>query len=187
MPAAGQHSTEVLHQRSKLPHSPLKLAIGGLPFVAVLSYFTLYTMKKPEARALYVAKVVAGVSTPEDTHPRKQVLLFFVFTHLLSHPFPPLLTPYAWPFMHSRTVHHKLPMPPFHFVSLSLVLVVFFPVNPHTNYFSLFYSVCMVANLIQEHSLKGILKVWIRFNLIYNYVNSCNIFIIGSGLTIPCI
>ncbi|KAL6331642.1 hypothetical protein AAG906_011582 [Vitis piasezkii] len=59
MPAAGQHSTEVLHQRSKLPHSPLKLAIGGLAFVA------------PEASALDVAKVVAGVSTPEDTHPRK--------------------------------------------------------------------------------------------------------------------
>ncbi|RVW96182.1 hypothetical protein CK203_037770 [Vitis vinifera] len=71
MPAAGQHSTEVLHQRSKLPHSPLKLAIGGLAFVAALSYFTLYTKKKPEASALDVAKVVAGVSTPEDTHPRK--------------------------------------------------------------------------------------------------------------------
>ena len=70
-PTAAQHSTEVLSQRSKLPHSPLKLAIGGLAFVAVLSYFTLYTQKKPEASALDVAKVVTGVSTPEDTHPRK--------------------------------------------------------------------------------------------------------------------
>ena len=55
--------------------------------------------------------------------PASRFCSFFVFAHLLSHPFPPLLPPYAWPFMHSRTVHHKLPMPPFHFVSLCLFLL----------------------------------------------------------------
>ncbi|KAJ6372519.1 hypothetical protein OIU76_026924 [Salix suchowensis] len=67
---AAQHSTEVLHQRRKLPQCPVKMAIGGVALVASLGYFVLYSKKKPEASALDVAKVTAGVADPANTHPR---------------------------------------------------------------------------------------------------------------------
>ncbi|KAF8393021.1 hypothetical protein HHK36_021262 [Tetracentron sinense] len=61
----------VLHQRRNLPFSPMKMAIGGFLIAATIGYLTLYAKKKPEATARDVAKVSAGVSKPEDTHPRK--------------------------------------------------------------------------------------------------------------------
>lgn len=66
-----QHSTEVLHQRKKMPYCPFRLAIGGFAATVVLGYFVLYSKKKPEASAIDVAKVATGVSTPENTHPPK--------------------------------------------------------------------------------------------------------------------
>ncbi|KAI4344288.1 hypothetical protein L6164_011534 [Bauhinia variegata] len=66
-----KHSTEVLHQRRKLPFCPMKMAIGGFAATVALGYFVLYSKKKPEASAMDVAKVVTGVSHPENTHPRK--------------------------------------------------------------------------------------------------------------------
>ncbi|CAK9329741.1 unnamed protein product [Citrullus colocynthis] len=69
-PSPAQHSTEVLHQRKKLPVCPMRMAIGGFAIAATLGYFVLYSKKKPEASALDVAKVTAGISTPENTRPR---------------------------------------------------------------------------------------------------------------------
>ncbi|PON99387.1 hypothetical protein TorRG33x02_049300 [Trema orientale] len=65
----GQKSTEALHQRSKLPYCPLRMAIGGFAIALTLGYFTLYSKKKPEASALDVAKVVSGTSHPDNTRP----------------------------------------------------------------------------------------------------------------------
>ncbi|KAK9275312.1 hypothetical protein L1049_022575 [Liquidambar formosana] len=70
MPSPGKHSTEVLHQTSKVPKSPVKMALGGFAVIATIGYFVLYTKKKPEASALDVAKVTAGVAHPDNTHPR---------------------------------------------------------------------------------------------------------------------
>ncbi|KAL2502457.1 uncharacterized protein Fot_36305 [Forsythia ovata] len=70
MPAAGQVKSEVLHQRSKLPFPPAKMAIGGFVVALTLGYFTLYSKKKPEATALDVAKVATGTAAPKNTHPR---------------------------------------------------------------------------------------------------------------------
>ncbi|CAK7338194.1 unnamed protein product [Dovyalis caffra] len=67
---AAQHATEVLHQRRKVSLCPMKMAIGGVAVVATIGYFVLYTKKKPEASALDVAKVTAGVANPSNTHPR---------------------------------------------------------------------------------------------------------------------
>ena len=67
---AAQHSTAVLHQRRKFSQCPMKMAIGGVAVVTTIGYFVLYTKKKPEASALDVAKVAAGVANPSDTHPR---------------------------------------------------------------------------------------------------------------------
>ncbi|OWM72800.1 hypothetical protein CDL15_Pgr021106 [Punica granatum] len=64
-------ANEVLHQRRTMPKCPLKLAVGGVMFAAVIGYLTLYTKKKPEASAVDVAKVTAGIAGPENTHPRK--------------------------------------------------------------------------------------------------------------------
>lgn len=69
--SATQHSTEVLHQRKKMPLCPARAAVGGFAFVAAIAYLTLYSKKKPEATALDVAKVGSGNATPKDTHPRK--------------------------------------------------------------------------------------------------------------------
>ncbi|KAA0035091.1 putative transmembrane protein [Cucumis melo var. makuwa] len=69
-PSPAQHTTEVLHQRKKLPVCPMRMAIGGFAIAATLGYFVLYTKKKPEASALDVAKVTTGISTPDNTHPR---------------------------------------------------------------------------------------------------------------------
>ncbi|CAK8531873.1 unnamed protein product [Lathyrus sativus] len=65
-----QHSTEVLHQRKKMPFCPMRMAIGGFAAISVLGYFVLYANKKPEASALDVAKVSTGMAHPENTHPR---------------------------------------------------------------------------------------------------------------------
>ncbi|CAI9761000.1 unnamed protein product [Fraxinus pennsylvanica] len=70
MPSAGNVKSEVLHQRSKLPFHPARMAIGGFAVVLTLGYFTLYSKKKPEATALDVAKVATGTATPKNTHPR---------------------------------------------------------------------------------------------------------------------
>lgn len=67
---AAQQSTEVLHQRSKLPYSPMRMAIGGVAVVVTIGYFVLYSKKKAEASALDVAKVTTGISRPDNTHPR---------------------------------------------------------------------------------------------------------------------
>lgn len=70
-PPPGQNPGEVLHQTSKLPFGPMRMAVIGFAVAATIGYFTLYTKKKPEATAVDVAKVASGVSRPEDTHPRK--------------------------------------------------------------------------------------------------------------------
>ncbi|CAB4277993.1 unnamed protein product [Prunus armeniaca] len=70
-PSPAQHSTEVLHQTSKVSFCPMRMALGGFAIIVTIGYFTLYTKKKPEASALDVAKVVTGFSHPENTHPRK--------------------------------------------------------------------------------------------------------------------
>ncbi|GMY35616.1 putative transmembrane protein [Fagus crenata] len=70
-PSAAMHSTETLHQRSKLPYSPMKMAIAGFGITAALGYFVLLSKKKPEASALDVAKVATGMSHPDNTHPRR--------------------------------------------------------------------------------------------------------------------
>ncbi|KAK7265080.1 hypothetical protein RJT34_32696 [Clitoria ternatea] len=69
--SAQTHSTDVLHQRRKMPHCPMKMAIGGFAAITVIGYFVLYSKKKPEASAMDVAKVTTGMSHPENTHPRK--------------------------------------------------------------------------------------------------------------------
>ncbi|QCD80501.1 hypothetical protein DEO72_LG2g822 [Vigna unguiculata] len=68
--ATRQHSTEVLHQRKKMPHCPMKMAIGGFAAISVLGYLVLYSNKKPEASAMDVAKVASGMSNPDNTRPR---------------------------------------------------------------------------------------------------------------------
>lgn len=55
-----QYSSEVLHQRSKMPFCPAKMAMAGFVVVATIGYFTLYSHKKPEATALDVAKVATN-------------------------------------------------------------------------------------------------------------------------------
>lgn len=69
-PSPGQHSTKILHQRSKVPFRPMSMAIGGIAIAAALGFSVLYSMKKPEASALDVAKVATGISHPEITRPR---------------------------------------------------------------------------------------------------------------------
>ncbi|EXC11816.1 hypothetical protein L484_009227 [Morus notabilis] len=69
MGSSKQHSTEVLHQRSKMPFCPMRMAFGGFAIALTIGYFTLYTMKKPEASALDVARVATGTSHPANTHP----------------------------------------------------------------------------------------------------------------------
>ncbi|TKY54693.1 hypothetical protein E2542_SST19105 [Spatholobus suberectus] len=68
--SAQQHSTDVLHQRRKMPNCPMKMAIGGFAAISVLGYFVLYSNKKPEASATDVAKVVTGMANPDNTRPR---------------------------------------------------------------------------------------------------------------------
>ena len=69
--AQGMHTSEVLHQRSKPPICPMRMAVGGFAMVLTIGYLTLYSKKKPEASALDVAKVATGVSHQDNTHPGK--------------------------------------------------------------------------------------------------------------------
>ncbi|CAA0819988.1 Unknown protein [Striga hermonthica] len=55
--SATQHGPEVLHQRSRLPMCPARMALAGFAAAAVIGYFTLYSNKKTEATALDVARV----------------------------------------------------------------------------------------------------------------------------------
>ncbi|XP_071723949.1 uncharacterized protein [Rutidosis leptorrhynchoides] len=67
----GSNPGGVLHQRGKLPYSTTTMALTGLGIAGAVSYFVLYSKKKPEASAVDVAKVTTGMAKPEDTHPRK--------------------------------------------------------------------------------------------------------------------
>ncbi|KAM1388164.1 hypothetical protein ACFX2I_016327 [Malus domestica] len=67
----GHNPGGVLHQRRGLPLGPIIMAVTGFLIVGTIGYFSLYTLKKPEATAGDVAKVSANVATPEDTRPRK--------------------------------------------------------------------------------------------------------------------
>lgn len=73
---AAQHSTEVLHQRKSLGQCPLKMALTGFAFAGIIGYFVLYSKKKPEASALDVAKVTAGVGRPETPTPAIRLFTF---------------------------------------------------------------------------------------------------------------
>ncbi|KAJ0031048.1 hypothetical protein Pint_14652 [Pistacia integerrima] len=66
-----QHSSEVLGQRKSLGQCPIKMAITGFACAGVIGYLVLYSKKKPEASALDVAKVTAGVAHSDNTHPPK--------------------------------------------------------------------------------------------------------------------
>ncbi|KAK1275852.1 hypothetical protein QJS04_geneDACA003846 [Acorus gramineus] len=50
----------VLHQRRRLPMSPMTMAVGGFVIVATIGYFTLYAKAKPDATPSEVAKIAAG-------------------------------------------------------------------------------------------------------------------------------
>ncbi|KAM7275100.1 hypothetical protein ACFE04_016966 [Oxalis oulophora] len=67
----GTNPGGILHQRGKLPYSPITMTMLGLAIAGGVGYFVLYSKKKPEASAADVAKVATGVARPEDTHPRK--------------------------------------------------------------------------------------------------------------------
>ncbi|KAA0064577.1 uncharacterized protein E5676_scaffold134G001310 [Cucumis melo var. makuwa] len=67
----GHHPGTILHQRRSLPYSYTTMTVAGLLIVGAIGYFTLYSMKKPEASAKDVAKVATNVAEPEDTKPRK--------------------------------------------------------------------------------------------------------------------
>ncbi|KAK1288236.1 hypothetical protein QJS10_CPB19g00709 [Acorus calamus] len=50
----------VLHQRRRLPMSPMTMAVGGFVIVATIGYFTLYAKAKPDATPSEVAKIASG-------------------------------------------------------------------------------------------------------------------------------
>ncbi|XP_077222877.1 uncharacterized protein LOC143856520 [Tasmannia lanceolata] len=58
----GHNPGGVLHQRSNLPYSPMKMAVAGFLIVTTIGYITLYSKKKPEATAGDVAKATLGLS-----------------------------------------------------------------------------------------------------------------------------
>ncbi|XP_004291963.1 PREDICTED: uncharacterized protein LOC101299831 [Fragaria vesca subsp. vesca] len=67
----GQHPGGVLHQRRTLPFSPTGMFLGGFLICTAIGYFTLYSLKKPEASAGDVARVSTNITaTPDDTKPR---------------------------------------------------------------------------------------------------------------------
>ncbi|KAI3759619.1 hypothetical protein L6452_07554 [Arctium lappa] len=66
----GHNPGGVLHQRRSLPFSTTTMTVVGFLMAAGIGYSVLYASKKPEATALDVAKVTAGVAEPADTHPR---------------------------------------------------------------------------------------------------------------------
>lgn len=67
----GHNPGGILHQRRSLPYGLFTITLAGAAIVGGLWYFTLYAKKKPEASAIDVARVSAGVADPEDTRPRK--------------------------------------------------------------------------------------------------------------------
>lgn len=67
----GHNPGGVLHQRRSLPYNYATMTLAGLAITGVIAYFTLYTMKNPEATPVDVAKVTVGVAEPEDTRPKK--------------------------------------------------------------------------------------------------------------------
>lgn len=66
----GHNPGGVLHQRRSLPFSTTRMTVVGFLMAAGIGYGVLYASKKPEATALDVAKVTAGVADPSNTHPR---------------------------------------------------------------------------------------------------------------------
>ncbi|KAL8250214.1 hypothetical protein R6Q59_033907 [Mikania micrantha] len=66
----GHNPGGVLHQRRSLPFSTTTMTVVGFLMAAGIGYSVLYAFKKPEATAVDVAKVTAGVANPADTHPR---------------------------------------------------------------------------------------------------------------------
>lgn len=67
LPNSGKQTGGVLHQRSKVPISPLKIVVGGIAFVTI-GYVTLCPYgplrRKSETKALEAAKI-------ENSRPRK--------------------------------------------------------------------------------------------------------------------
>ncbi|XP_076884512.1 uncharacterized protein LOC143533708 [Bidens hawaiensis] len=68
----GHNPGGVLHQRRSLPFNATTMTVVGFLMAAVIGYSVLYVKKKPEASALDVAKVTAGVADSSNTHPRGQ-------------------------------------------------------------------------------------------------------------------
>ncbi|GJZ96135.1 hypothetical protein Tco_0668469 [Tanacetum coccineum] len=66
----GHNPGGVLHQRRSLPFSLTTMTVVGFLMAAGIGYGVLYTSKKPEASALDVAKVTAGVADASNLHPR---------------------------------------------------------------------------------------------------------------------
>ncbi|KAL7605599.1 hypothetical protein Lser_V15G17676 [Lactuca serriola] len=66
----GHNPGGVLHQRRSLPFSTTTMTVVGFLMAAGIGYSVLYAKKKPEATALDVAKVTAGVADASNTHPR---------------------------------------------------------------------------------------------------------------------
>ncbi|XP_050366413.1 uncharacterized protein LOC126784909 [Argentina anserina] len=66
----GHNPGGILHQRRSLPFSTTGMFLGGFLICTAIGYFTLYTLKKPQASARDVAKVATNMADPGDTKPR---------------------------------------------------------------------------------------------------------------------
>ncbi|PWA41001.1 hypothetical protein CTI12_AA557520 [Artemisia annua] len=66
----GHNPGGVLHQHRSMPFSLTTMTVVGFLMAAGIGYGVLYAYKKPEASALDVAKVTAGVADASNTHPR---------------------------------------------------------------------------------------------------------------------
>ncbi|KAL6006718.1 hypothetical protein ACLOJK_032211 [Asimina triloba] len=67
----GHNPGGVLHQRRKLPYSPVQMAIAGALIVAGIAYFTLYAKKRPDASLSDVAKLSTRTSSDDRTQRSK--------------------------------------------------------------------------------------------------------------------